>query len=140
MGVIGGSPECVNNLSKNRLCFGGSIYHKTNPYHPATFGAIWSQRFPKKTEKGYDAWIWFFLKYSFPLHRFSWLPKFWNLSQIFRTEIKEVLHPSRRKWSECCSFDSDPISRFLPKTLCKCIWSISIHRNKKVPLSGFDFQ
>ena len=69
--------------------------------------------------------------YFIPLHRFRWLPTFWILSHIFRTKIKEVLPPSRRKRSECRSFYHDPISRFVPKTLYKCIWSISYHRNKK---------
>ena len=139
MGIRGGSPECFHNWSMKSLCIGKSIFHKINPRHRATFGAIWSQRFAKKTEKTLSRLNLIFLKiYFIPLHRFRWLPTFWILSHIFRTKIKEVLPPSRRKWSECRSFYRDPISRFVPKTLYKCIWSISYHRNKKVPLTGFD--
>ena len=51
MGSRGGSPECFHNWPMKSLCIGEPIFHKINPRHRATFGAIWSQRFAKKNRK-----------------------------------------------------------------------------------------
>ena len=51
MGVRGGSPDFFHNWYMKSLCIGAPIFHKINPRHRATFSAIWSQRFAKKTEK-----------------------------------------------------------------------------------------
>ena len=51
MDVRGGSPDFFHNWYMKSLCIGAPIFHKINPRHRATFSAIWSQRFAKKTEK-----------------------------------------------------------------------------------------